>query len=131
MADVCVLLVEPDILVRQPLAEFLRECGYKVAEAASVMEARQLLRDRKIPIDVVLADAGEDTDGCFALASWVRAAQPGIDVIMAGTIPKMANEAGDLCEDSDIPVKKPYDHQLVLERIKQARAARDRQKPGS
>jgi DNA-binding response OmpR family regulator len=121
----CVLLVEADILVRQPLAEYLRECGYKVAEAANVMEARQLLRERKIPIDVVLADAGADPEGCFALASWVRSDQPGVELILAGTVPRMASEAGELCEDTTL--KKPYDHSLVLGRIKQARAARDRQ----
>lgn len=127
MDEGCVLLVEADILVRQPMAEYLRECGYKVAEAASVTEARQLLRERKIPIDVVLVDAGTDPDGCFALASWVRSDQPGVDVIMAGTVAKMAGEAGDLCEET--PLKKPYDHSLVLERIKQARAMRDRLNP--
>jgi len=127
MDEGCVLLVEADILVRQPMAEYLRECGYKVAEAANVMEARQLLRERKIPIDIVLLDAGTDQEGCFALAQWIRTSQPGVDVIMAGTIPKMASEAGELCEET--PLKKPYDHSLVLKRIKQARAARDRQEP--
>ena len=125
MDEGCVLLVEADILVRQPMAEYLRECGYKVAEAANVMEARQLLQERKIPADVVLVDAVADPDGCFALAQWIRSSQPGLDVILAGTVPKMASEAGELCEDTSI--KKPYDHILVLERIKQARAARDRQ----
>jgi len=125
MDEGCVLIVEADILVRQPLAEYLRACGYKVAEAANVAEARQLLLERKIQIDVVLADAGLDPADCFAMASWVRADQPGVHVILAGTIPKMAGEAGDLCEDTAL--KKPYDHSLVLKRIKQARAARDRQ----
>ena len=127
MDEGCVLLVEADILVRQPMAEYLRECGYKVAEAANVTEARQLLRERKIPIDVVLVDAGTDAEGCFALASWIRSDQPGVDVILAGTVPKMAGEAGDLCEET--PLKKPYDHSLVLDRIKQTRAAHDRKAP--
>jgi DNA-binding response OmpR family regulator len=128
MDEGCVLIVEADILVRQPMAEYLRECGYKVAEAANVTEARQLLRERKIPIDLVLLDAGADPDGCFALAQWIRNAQAGVDVILAGTVPKMASEAGELCEETAL--KKPYDHRLVLERIKQARAARDRQQTG-
>jgi DNA-binding NtrC family response regulator len=127
MDEGCVLIVEADILVRQPMAEYLRECGYKVTEAANVMEARQLLRERKIPIDVVLLDTGTDPEACFALAQWIRTSQPGIDVVMAGTVPKMASEAGDLCEET--PQKKPYDHSLVLERIKQAKAARERKEP--
>jgi hypothetical protein len=28
MSDPCILIVEQDLLVRTPLAEYLRECGY-------------------------------------------------------------------------------------------------------
>jgi hypothetical protein len=28
MSDPCILIVEQDLLVRNPLAEYLRECGY-------------------------------------------------------------------------------------------------------
>jgi CheY-like chemotaxis protein len=127
MDEGCVLVVEADILVRQPMAEYLRECGYRVVEAANVMEARQLLRERKMPIDVVLMDAGMDQEGCFALAQWIRTWQPGVDVVLAGTVPKMAGEAGHLCEETQ--GKKSYDHSLVLERIKHARAVRARESP--
>jgi DNA-binding NtrC family response regulator len=123
----CILIVEPNILVRQPLAEYLRGCGYKVIEAANINEARQLLREQLIAIDIVLADAAFDHDGSFALASWIRTAQPGVDVILAGTVTKLASEAGDLCADGPAPVT-PSDHRQVLERIKQAIATRDRSK---
>ena len=33
------LIVESDILVRHPIAEYLRECGYKVLEAGNTDEA--------------------------------------------------------------------------------------------
>ena len=32
MNDPCILIVERDLLVRTPLAEYLRECGYLVLE---------------------------------------------------------------------------------------------------
>ena len=31
MSDSCILIVEEDLLVTTPLAEYLRECGYLVA----------------------------------------------------------------------------------------------------
>jgi DNA-binding NtrC family response regulator len=122
-----ILIVESNILVRQPLAEYLRDCGYKVIEAASITEARQLLREQTIAVDIVLADAAYDQDGCFALATWVRSSQPGVEVVLAGTVAKLAGEAGDLCAEGPAP-DRPLDHRQVLERIKQAIAARDRSK---
>lgn len=126
-ADSSILIVEANILVRQPLAEYLRDCGYKVIEAASITEARQLLRDQLISIDIVLADAAYDQDGCFALATWIRTSQPGVEIILSGTVAKLAGEAGDLCAEGPAP-DRPLDHRQVLERIKLAIATRERSK---
>jgi len=35
-----ILVLEKDILVRQPLAKYLRDCGYRVLEAVDDDEAR-------------------------------------------------------------------------------------------
>ena len=43
MRDPCILIVEQDVLVRTPLAEYLRECGYLVLEASSAGEANRTL----------------------------------------------------------------------------------------
>lgn len=123
-----VLIVETDILIRQPLAEYLRECGYKVVEAADVIEARKLLSEGKFRIDVVLADADADNSNAFALAQWIRTEHPGIEVILAATIEMATRKAGDLCEEGNT-VAKPYEHHLVLSRIKQSLAARERSRP--
>ena len=48
----CILLVECDIVVRSPLAEYLRECGYRVLEAVNTIEARELLGSLR-PIAIV------------------------------------------------------------------------------
>ena len=34
-----ILVVEDDVLVRMPIAQYLRDCGYKVIEAANADEA--------------------------------------------------------------------------------------------
>jgi DNA-binding response OmpR family regulator len=121
----CILIVEPDLLVRHPLAEYLRECGYRVLEATDADEARQLLSDARISVDVVLADVDAPGGSGFALAGWIRANHPSIDVILAGTVAKATEEAGNLCQEGPT-ASKPYDHQLLLDHIRRSRAARDR-----
>jgi len=49
-----VLLAEDDVLMRMPLAEYLRGCGYKVIEASSADEAIDVLDDDTFAPDVVL-----------------------------------------------------------------------------
>jgi DNA-binding response OmpR family regulator len=123
IAAACILLLEPEIIARQPLADYLRECGYRVVEAATAAEARVLLEAQPVAIDAMLADAGGDAAALFALAQWVRRSWPTVPVILAGNIEKAAAEAGRLCDDGPALVK-PYDHQLVLQQIKRRLAAR-------
>jgi hypothetical protein len=51
MSDPCILIVEQDLLVRTPLAEYLRECGYLMLEASSAGDARTLLEDGSRRVD--------------------------------------------------------------------------------
>ncbi len=48
-----VLLVEGDVLIRMPVAEYLRECGYRVMEAANVDEAVAVLDAAELQINVI------------------------------------------------------------------------------
>lgn len=118
-----VLVVESDILIRSPLSEYLRECGYHVLEAGGATEARRHVEVAANSIDVILADVAGD--GGFALATWVRDAHPGVAVVLAGSVDKAAEKAGDLCEEGPA-ISKPYDHQLVLDRIRRMLASRER-----
>jgi DNA-binding NtrC family response regulator len=122
----CILIVDADVLIRHPLAEYLRECGFRVLEAASVTEARQVLEEGRLPIDVVFADVDASGDG-FALAAWIRGNHPFVRVILAGSHATAAESAGDLCEDGPIAAK-PYDHQFLLAEIRRLLAARERNK---
>jgi DNA-binding response OmpR family regulator len=121
----CVMIVESDILVRHPLAEYLRECGYRVIEAFNADEARQLLNAGIVSIDIVLADANASGESGFALATWMRGNHPKIEVILAGSVAKAAEKAGDLCQDGPA-LSKPYNHKLVLDHIQLLLAARNR-----
>ena len=118
-----ILMVEPDVLVRQPIAEYLRECGYKVMETGSTDEALLVVNTCTMTIDIVLADAQAPgkLDG-FGLARWMRENRPGAKVILAGTLANEAKEAGDLCEEGPF-LSKPYELQLLVHRIKRAIAS--------
>ena len=122
----CILIVEPDVLVRQPIAEYLRECGYKVVETGNTDEALVVMNAGTMAVDIILADAQAPgkLDG-FGLARWMRQNRPSAKVILAGTVANEAKEAGDLCEDGP-RLSKPYDPQLLVDRIKRAIATRDR-----
>jgi DNA-binding response OmpR family regulator len=125
MSEPCILLVEAEELVRTPLAQYLRECGYRVLEAINSKEAQKLLSEGSQTIDIVLADIQTLQGSGFAFAGWVRENKPGIKVLLAGTVAAAARRAGDLCEEEP-PIRKPYDHQIVLDRIRRLLAERDR-----
>jgi len=109
------LVVEPDVLVRMVVAEYLRECGYKVIEAIGSDEAMAILETGR-KIDAVFAEVKlEGMDG-FELAQWIRAKHPQIEVILASGPAKAAEKAGDLCDDG--PIGKPYHPDQVVRRLK-------------
>jgi CheY-like chemotaxis protein len=44
-----VLVLDDDVLVRMPVVQFLRDCGYRVVEAASTDEAMAIFRRPTFP----------------------------------------------------------------------------------
>jgi DNA-binding NtrC family response regulator len=118
-----ILVVEDDVLVRMPIAQYLRDCGYKVIEAVNADEAMTVLLHRETVVDVVFSDIEMpgSVDG-FGLAKWVREHRPGLDVVLAGTVPRSVEAAKELCNDG--PVPKPYDAQSVHDHIRRLLAAR-------
>jgi CheY-like chemotaxis protein len=71
-----ILVVEDEVLIRLPLAEYLRECGYRVFEASNVAEAKAVL-DADTPVDLVFSDVNmPGNENGFALAVWIRQRHP-------------------------------------------------------
>jgi CheY-like chemotaxis protein len=123
-----ILVVEDEVLIRMTVSEYLRDCGYRVLEAANSDEALVILQKEDIQVDVILT--GIDMPGSmrgFELSQWARTLRPGLEVILAGTMERAAEAAAELCEDNPL-VTKPYDPQLVVDRIKQLLAARKRER---
>jgi CheY-like chemotaxis protein len=86
-ASVTILVVEPDILVRMVIADYLRDCGYKVVEGVNADEALAVLEAGK-KIYVILAEVrlAGSVDG-FGLARQIRENHPEIDVILTSGFP--------------------------------------------
>ena len=122
-----ILVLDDDVLVRMPICQYLRDCGYRVLEAADADEAAAILQKQDIQVDVVLTDI--EMPGAmngFAFAKWARTVRPELHIVLAGTPERTARAAGELCEHGPI-LTKPYDHKLVLDHIKRLLAARAQQ----
>lgn len=120
-----ILVVEDDVLIRMPIAAYLRECGYRVVEAADADEALTVLAVNEIQISVVFAAAelAGSMDG-FSLCQWVQKDFPGIKTMLAGTPKRAAEVAGELCNEGP---QQPYGSELVEHLIRRLLATR----PGS
>jgi DNA-binding response OmpR family regulator len=108
-----VMIIEPDVLVRMVIAEYLRACGYKVIEAMAGADLWTVLGSAH-PLDVVVAEVGA-VEG-FAFAKRVRQTHPDIDVILTSGIAGAAYESHELCKEG--PIKKPYQPKDVEARIR-------------
>jgi DNA-binding response OmpR family regulator len=81
-----ILIVDGDVLVRHAIADYLRDCGYIVIEAASTDEAKIVLNDANLGLDAVLADA--ETTGsinAFQLRTWAAEHRRNVQIVLAGT----------------------------------------------
>jgi len=108
-----ILLLERDIMTRAFLADYLRSCGYRVVEARNAAEALTILQESSEQIRVVLGDA----ENGFKLSGWVKANRPKIKVVLAASPERASQAAADLC-DAGPHAKRPYDPQLLVQRIR-------------
>src|SRR3981081_1866893 len=126
-----ILVLDDDILVRMPIVQFLRDCGYHVVEAASTDEAIAILQKPGIPVDVVLSEI--DIPGSMngvGFAQCAHSIRPELKILLAGTPERTVQNAAELCGAGPM-LKRPYEHRLVLDRIKRLLVARAQQRRGS
>lgn len=109
------LVVEPDVLARMSIAEYLRDCGYKVIEADTIEDVQKVIQS-ETTLQIVLVDVSHlDQGEGFALSKQIRDSHPGIDVILTSSVAHCADKAGDLCEEGVLG--KPYHPEELLRRI--------------
>jgi two-component system, response regulator PdtaR len=110
------LIAEDEFIIRLTIAEFLRDEGYEVIEAANADEALDVLRSG-IPIDLLFTDVRMpgSMDGC-ELAQRVRSEWPSTPVILTSGYSQSLLSARSASEDFVVP--KPYRPQAVLTTIR-------------
>jgi CheY-like chemotaxis protein len=98
------------------IADYLRQCGYRVVEAITGEEALSIL-DAGVKVDTILSAVKLQgaVDG-FALAQRIREGFAGVEVILTTGYAMTAKKAGKLCEQG--PGKRPYHPDLIVDRLK-------------
>jgi CheY-like chemotaxis protein len=121
-APVTLLLIEPDVLARLVLADYLRGCGYIVVEVSSADEAIEALRS-SIEIELILSEIHDiGSMSGFEFAHSVRMTHPDIDVILTSNQSHAAQKCHELCEHR--VVRKPYTPQEIVRQIHMLRQNR-------
>src|SRR5436305_220168 len=121
-----VLVVEDEVLVRMAVAQQLRECGYRVIEAADADEALTVLEHGGASIHVVLTDVEMpgSMDG-FSLAAWIREHRAGVTVMLTGSEARAVKAAMELCASAPRPGRyEPHGLREYIRRLKATRAVR-------
>ena len=119
-----IFVVDPDILVRMVIADYLRECGYRVVEGVNADDVLAVLEaGRKIDVILTEVQLAGSVDG-FELARQICENHPDIDVILTSGVRRAADKAGNLCNDG--PVEKPYQSHEIVRRINILRERRRR-----
>ncbi len=112
-----VLVVDDDLLVREPIADYLREVGYEVLEAGDAHCAIDVVEHAE-HVDLVFSDVrmpGE-LDG-VGLARWVRAHYPDLPVLLTSGYDGAGSLGGDLGREVRL-LQKPYTQDQVLRQIR-------------
>ena len=119
-AGATILVVEDDVLVRIAVAEYLRECGFRVIEASGGLEAKRVLQHGP-DIHLLFSDARIAGDNnAFALAQWVRRFRPKIAIVLNASLTKKSEAAAHLCSRNQ-PKPPPASH--LRDRIKAMKAS--------
>ena len=114
-----VLIVEDEVLSRLAMAEYLRDCGFHVIEAASGVEAQQLVL-AGLKVDLVFSDITMPggVDG-IDLALWLMVQCESTKVILTSGLPDALTKARSACNQVLAFVPKPYDQADVAKRIRE------------
>lgn len=121
-AQETVIVAETEIFARMVLAQYLRECGYEVLEAATSEDVLAVFRSGR-RIDILLLDA-QLSGGLsgFTLTRQVRENFPDTEIVLTFGIAKAAEKAADVCDKG--PLERPYHPQEIVRRIRRLRQNR-------
>ncbi len=111
-----ILVVEDEVLVRLAVADYLRQCGYRVLEAKTGEEAQAILLAGE-PVEILFSDIdlGTGITG-LDLARWTREHCRDVRIILTSGVMRMTDAMRHLC---DRPLlSKPYGYDALAATIK-------------
>ena len=108
-----ILMVEDDILVRMPVADYLRENDYDVIEAANANEAQAVLQSGQ-PIEIMFTDINMpgSMDG-IALSKWVLGKYPDMQIILTSGVVVPKSDSTNV-----FFLPKPYELETLTAHLK-------------
>jgi len=111
-----VLVVEDDMMVRMPIAEYLRDCGYIVLEAGDAVEAIAKIHSAG-SVNLVFSDVRmPGTMDGFGLARWLRNHHPKIPVLLTSGYNGSRSLSIEVVHSVKL-LEKPYSQAQVARRI--------------
>jgi CheY-like chemotaxis protein len=118
MANIRILLVDDDEIVRLTLTSVLEECGFVITTAACVPEALKYISSETY--DVLLSDLHMPGAGDgLTVVSAMRHANPRAVTLLLSAFPEMTAAAQAILLQADQILVKPMDAALLVEIIKQ------------
>jgi CheY-like chemotaxis protein len=118
MANIRILLVDDDEVVRLSLTSILEQCGFVITTAASVPEALKYISSETH--DVLLSDLHMPGAGDgLTVVSAMRHANPQAVTLLLSAFPEMAAAAQAILLQADQILVKPMDVTLLVEVIRQ------------
>jgi DNA-binding NtrC family response regulator len=117
-----VMVVEDEMLVRMALADYLKDCGFGVIEAANADEAVAMIAEPTVSVDLVFTDVRmPGTMDGFGLANWLREHRKNLPVILtSGDVGPKNIDQKVLPGEAFFP--KPYRLENVAAKIAQTLA---------
>jgi CheY-like chemotaxis protein len=118
MANIRILLVDDDEIVRLTLTSVLEQCGFVITTAACVPEALKYISSETY--DVLLSDLHMPGAGDgLTVVSAMRHANPRAVTLLLSAFPEMTAAAQAILLQADQILVKPMDAALLVEIIKQ------------
>jgi len=115
--DGTVLLVEDEPAVRRLARRILERSGYRVIEASDGVDALEVARRHRGPLDLLLSDVVMPRMSGGELARRLREERPGIAVLFVSGYPQARGHAASSLED-DAFLFKPFSGRVLLERVR-------------
>lgn len=118
MANIRILLVDDDEIMRLSLTGLLEQCGFAITTAANVPEALKYISSETY--DVLLSDLHMPGAGDgLTVVSAMRHANPGAVTLLLSAFPEMTAAAHAILQQADEILVKPIDLISLVEVIKQ------------